>query len=104
LHQEKIMAIRDLIEQIAGAWPVYHQKGRVDKNDPAYALVVKQFPEAIRPHIAGYDTIMLEGSTGAGNITAAPMDRTLRQALHYKCHHRLLHCLSLFDRYVDRYT
>ena len=66
------MTIRDLIEQIAAAWPAYHQKGRVDKNDPAYALVVKQFPEAIRPHIAGYDNIILEGSTGAGNITAAP--------------------------------
>jgi hypothetical protein len=66
------MAIRDLIQQIVAAWPAYHQKGRVDKNDPVYTLVTRLFPEALLPYVAEYESIVAEGSTGAGNITAAP--------------------------------
>jgi hypothetical protein len=42
------MAIKGVIEQIAAAWPSYHEKGRVDHNDPTYSLVVEQFPEVLR--------------------------------------------------------
>jgi hypothetical protein len=66
------MAVRDLIEQIAAGWPAYSQKGLVDKNDPVCALVTVQFPQALQPHVAAYDNIVLHGSTGTGNITAAP--------------------------------
>ena len=66
------MAIRDLIEQIASSWPSYHQKVRVDKIDPVFSVVETQFPDALRPHLSSYNNLKLEGSTGAGNITAAP--------------------------------
>jgi len=66
------MAIRDLIQQIVAGWPAYQQKGRVDKTEPVYTLVTSLFPEALLPHVAEYESIVAEGSTGAGNITAAP--------------------------------
>ena len=66
------MSIKALIEQIAAGWPSYRQKVRVDKTDPLYALVTVHFPQALYPYVAAYETIMPEGSTGAGNITAAP--------------------------------
>ena len=66
------MAIRDLIEQISALWPAYHQKGQVDSHDPVYELVTTQFPNALLPHVADLNSIVVEGSTGAGNITAAP--------------------------------
>jgi hypothetical protein len=66
------ISIRDLIRQIATGWPSYHRKLRVDKTDPVYALVTVDFPKALHPRIASYDNITPEGSTGAGNITAAP--------------------------------
>jgi MrcB-like, N-terminal domain len=66
------MAISDLIEQIAAAWPAYHQKERVDSRDPVYAMITVQFPEALQPNVAAFNSIGIEGSTGQGNITAAP--------------------------------
>ena len=60
------MAIRDLIEQIAAAWPAYHQKVQVTKNDSVYEMVTVQFPQALQPYVAADDTIVVEGSTGAG--------------------------------------
>jgi len=66
------MSIKALIEQIAAGWPSYRQKVRVDKTDPLYALVTVHFPQALHPYVAAYETIVPEGSTGAGNITAAP--------------------------------
>jgi hypothetical protein len=66
------MTITDLIEQIATGWPRYHQKVQVDRNDLVYALVVGQLPQTLQHEVAAFDTITPEGSTGAGNITAAP--------------------------------
>ncbi len=65
-------SIGDLIRQIAAGWQSYHRKVRVDKTDPVYALVTADFPKALRPYIASYENLTPEGSTGAGNITAAP--------------------------------
>lgn len=48
------------------------QKGRVDSHDPVYELVNRQFPETLLPHVAAFNSIVVEGSTGAGNVTAAP--------------------------------
>ena len=66
------MQIRDLIEQIVALWQPYRQKVTVDKSDPVYNLVVNEFPEALLRYLVTPATISLEGSTGAGNITAAP--------------------------------
>lgn len=66
------MLIRDLITQIAASWPSYREKVRVDRNDPVFALVEKEFPEALQPYISQNETLIPEGSTGAGNITSAP--------------------------------
>ena len=66
------MAIGELIEQIAAGWPAYHEKVRVDKSDPVYELVTNQFPRELQLYATAYDTLTVQGSTGAGNITAAP--------------------------------
>jgi len=66
------MPIRDLIARIAEGWSTYRQKLRVDGKDPVYAMVVEQLPDEIRRHVSAFDKIIVEGSTGAGNITAAP--------------------------------
>jgi hypothetical protein len=45
------LSIKDLIEQIAAGWSSYHQKVRVDKTDPVYALVTvdeTQRPNAVQ--------------------------------------------------------
>jgi hypothetical protein len=51
------MPIRDLIKQIASTYSAYRDKVRVDGNDPVFAMVEKQFPEALRPYIAPYETL-----------------------------------------------
>ena len=98
------MAIRNLIEQIAAGWSTYRQKVRVDRNDPIYALVVKQFPEALQHHVAAFDTITLEGSTGARQHNCCPLDCALRSAAHRQRDQRFLRCLSLLYRLVSGHT
>src|SRR3984893_2706485 len=75
------MTVVSLIEQIAAGWNAYHQKVRVDKRDPIHTLVVRNFPQALEPYVSAFDNIIVQGSTGAGNITAAPwialLDRRL---------------------------
>lgn len=66
------MALRDLIEQIAADWPTYHQKETVESDDPVFEMITVQFPHALQPYVAAEDTIVVEGSSGRGNITAAP--------------------------------
>jgi len=52
--------------RIAAGWSEYHQKERVDKDDPIYAIVVSELPAELRRHLTDYDNIFAEGSTGAG--------------------------------------
>jgi hypothetical protein len=66
------MLIADLFKEIAARWSSYRQQRTVDKEDPVYALVTNQLPEALKNHVAPFEFISIEGSTGAGNITAAP--------------------------------
>ncbi len=58
------------------------------QNDPVFALVEKQFPQALQPHMVPYETLVSEGSTGAGNVTAAPwiavFDRRLTTSATYQ--------------------
>ena len=65
------MGLKDLIGRIAEGWPAYHSKERVDDSEPTYDLVVRQFPQALQPFVDEY-SITVQGSTSAGNITAAP--------------------------------
>jgi hypothetical protein len=46
------MSLSGVIRNIAAGWAAYHRKGRVDKNDPTYVLVTKDFPDALRPHVS----------------------------------------------------
>lgn len=66
------MPIRDLIAQIADGWSAYHRKLRVDSKDRVYDVVVVQLPLELKRHVSTFDRIIVEGSTGAGNITVAP--------------------------------
>ncbi len=58
------------------------------QNDPVFALVEKQFPQALQAHMVPYETLVSEGSTGAGNVTAAPwiavFDRRLTTSATYQ--------------------
>jgi hypothetical protein len=66
------MGIRDLIEQIAANWSDYHQKHVVDKQDSVYSLVVQKPHEVLSPLLSENPYLLIEGSSGRGNITAAP--------------------------------
>jgi hypothetical protein len=66
------MELRDLIRQIVLSWEQYQKKAKVDSSDPAYRLVVEHFPDALKPHVARFSNVRIQGSTGAGNITASP--------------------------------
>lgn len=75
------MPIRNLIQEISAGWPEYHNKGRVDKNDPEFDLVVNQFSQVLDHYLAAYENRLIQGSTGAGNITAAPWIAVFDQRL-----------------------
>jgi hypothetical protein len=66
------MPIRELVHEIAAGWREYHEKIRVDKKDSEFDLVVNQFPRVLDQYLSEYENKLVQGSTGAGNITAAP--------------------------------
>jgi len=66
------MAVGDLFKEIAAGWPSYLQTTVVNKKDPTYSLVTVDLPKELRSTTANFEFIHVEGSTGAGNITAAP--------------------------------
>jgi hypothetical protein len=66
------MAIRESLQTIATTWPAYHKKRIVDGSDPVFTLVTRILPDEIRLHLPGTGFLEVEGSTGQGNITAAP--------------------------------
>ncbi|HMF46171.1 MAG TPA: DUF3578 domain-containing protein [Candidatus Udaeobacter sp.] len=66
------MPIKDVLEQIAIGWSAYRDNKVVDSSHPIHALVTKTFRENIRAHLKEFSQLKFEGSTGAGNITAAP--------------------------------
>jgi hypothetical protein len=66
------MPMREVLQEIAAGWSSYRRKGRVDKTDLVHSLVARQFPQTIRPYLPKYEYLKFKGSTGAGNITAAP--------------------------------
>jgi len=66
------LSIRESFIQLAGAWAEYHSKKRVDHYHPAYELVTVTLPEQLEQVIGPRRNFLVEGSTGKGNITAAP--------------------------------
>ena len=66
------MMLRDLIRATAEHWPEYKAASTVAKTDPLYQLIVREFPNslgALAPKSPAYHH---EGSTGRGNVSAAP--------------------------------
>lgn len=66
------MALRSLITRIRDGWEAYRNLSVVSKDAPLYAVVARDFPSALRPLQSDPTIYKLQGSTGAGNITAAP--------------------------------
>jgi hypothetical protein len=64
--------IQHLFQQIAAQWPAYRGKQRVDSSDSVYSLVVSKSEEVLRPSLGAYPHLLIEGSTGRGNITGSP--------------------------------
>lgn len=66
------MTLRELILEIAKEWPNYRRARVVDGGHRAYDLVVNQYPEELRRLVGNPPGLMFMGSTGRGNVTAAP--------------------------------
>jgi hypothetical protein len=66
------MPIRDLLLEIAAQWPFYAPKKTTDSKSPAYVLVTQTLPGTLKGLLGPSSSLKVEGSTGAGNITAAP--------------------------------
>lgn len=66
------MSIRDSIYSVAADYPAYRLKRTVDKEDSTYSRVVNEIPGEIKGIVAGKGEFVVQGSTGQGNITAAP--------------------------------
>jgi hypothetical protein len=66
------MTIRNIISEIVAEWPKYKESRKVDKNARAYDLVVNAFPSSLQSIAQNTDYLKFHGSTGQGNITAAP--------------------------------
>ena len=66
------MSIRNLIGEIAQEWPDYKALVETKKSERAYDLVVNKFPEQLESIAENTDYLIFRGSTGQGNITAAP--------------------------------
>jgi len=66
------MALRKLIADIRQGWVEYRAHKVTSGNHPEYKLVVRDFPHELKELLPATATYALEGSTGRGNITAAP--------------------------------
>ncbi len=65
------MPIRPLLEDIAQRWPAYLAKKRVSSAEDVFTKVTKTLPAELKELLHAQD-LEVEGSTGLGNITAAP--------------------------------
>ncbi|PDS61401.1 hypothetical protein CO653_33420 [Rhizobium anhuiense] len=66
------MSIKDTIGGIAANWQGYREKITTAKDHEVFRLVVEAFPAELRQLLPKDTALVLKGSTGAGNITAAP--------------------------------
>jgi hypothetical protein len=66
------MSLRALLRDIAVQWPAYAFNKTTDKTAPAHVLVTQTLPAQLKAILDVSSNLKVEGSTGAGNITAAP--------------------------------
>jgi hypothetical protein len=66
------MSIRALLLDIAAQWPAYAPNKTTNKTAPAHVLVTQTLPAQLKVLLTASSNLKVEGSTGAGNITAAP--------------------------------
>ena len=66
------MALRELLVRVASDYPGYRSDGRVDSRAPTYRLVHQEIPNALRALAGDRRPYVVQGSTGAGNVTPAP--------------------------------
>jgi MrcB-like, N-terminal domain len=66
------MPLRNLIADIREGWPEYRRRKVVSKDQLEYKLIVEDFPREIKQLLPTDSPYELQGSTGLGNITAAP--------------------------------
>ena len=65
------MSIRSLLEEIAQKWPAYFEKKRVSGAEDVFTAITKALPIELKASLQAQD-LEVQGSTGQGNITAAP--------------------------------
>ena len=65
------MSIRSSLQDIAQRWPAYLAKRYVSSAEDVYTTITKTLPGELRESLDARD-LEVEGSTGLGNITAAP--------------------------------
>lgn len=64
--------LRQEILRLQTLWADYRQKVTVSSEEPAHKIVADVIPAILRSALAGDVPYRIQGSTGAGNITAAP--------------------------------
>src|SRR5215469_12352784 len=66
------MSLSTLIAELRHGWKGYRDLKKTSKAEAIFQLVVESFPEELRTHLIPSPRYTVEGSTGRGNITAAP--------------------------------
>lgn len=66
------MSIRALLLDITAQWPSYAANKTTDRTAPAFVLVTQTLPAQLKALLGDTSNLKVEGSTGAGNVTAAP--------------------------------
>lgn len=66
------MALSDLIQQIRIGWPAYRALSQTSSTEPIFQSVETTLPDELRTALKKGSAYKVEGSTGSGNITAAP--------------------------------
>ena len=62
----------EVVEQIAQGWPEYKSLQNVDSSNLTHQLVADTLPAILEGKLSDTSHIKVHGSTGLGNITAAP--------------------------------
>lgn len=68
------MAGRELLQAVAAGWPAYRALKTVNSTTPLYRYVTQDIPATLRAWlpVQHRGAFLVQGSTGAGNITSAP--------------------------------
>ena len=62
----------DTFQEIAAGWADYKTLGTVDSSNPIHQEVTQNLPNILLHQLSDQSHIKIQGSTGLGNITAAP--------------------------------